>query len=162
MKNKIIISVVSVFLVCLSLISCGESNYTDTKSAKEVHSATESAISTEKGVKILDDDAILSVSDDDIPYLRDYVFVKANDSGNLNEYGIFRVENGKSGEMKTLLEKYVREKQEMYRSYEYFPSETAKVDNAKVTVFGNYAVYSFLNESDTEALHNAIKKCIEK
>lgn len=163
MKNKILISIASIIFAVVFLVSCsGEENYTDAKTAKEVNSAIASSIQTEKGVKILDDDTLLKVSDSDIPYLKDYIFIKANDSADLNEYGIFRVEDGKADDMKALLEKYVKSKQEMYRAYEYFPNETAKVDNATVSVFGNYVVYSFLNEADTEAFHNAIKECIKK
>lgn len=162
MKNKILISIISIAFAVFFLVSCANESYTDTKTAKEVNSAIESSIKTEKGVKILDDDAILNISDSEIPYLKDYIFIKANDSSDLNEYGIFRVEDGKADDMKALLENYVKSKQEMYRAYEYFPAETAKVDNATVSVFGNYVVYSFLNEADTEAFHNAIKECIKK
>lgn len=162
MKNKILISIISVAFAVFLLVSCSGKNYTDTKTAKEVYSVIESTIKTEKGVKILDDDALLNISDSEIPYLKDYIFIKANDSADLNEYGIFRVEDRKADDMKALLENYVKSKQEMYRAYEYFPTETAKVDNATVSVFGNYVVYSFLNEADTEAFHNAIKECIKK
>ena len=45
---------------------------------------------------------------------------------------------------------------------DYFPEEVEKIDCATVKVFGNYIIYSFLNEADTEAFYNAIENQIAK
>ena len=159
--KKLFLSVISIILL-LSLISCSSTDYTDTKSAQDVASAVASSITTEGGTKTLDSDAILEISDTELSYLKDFVMIRANNTKNINEYGIFRVENGKAEDMKNLISTYVENKQKTYRAMEYFPEETEKIDCATVQIFGNYVVYSFLNENDTDALHNAVKNQILK
>ena len=159
--KKLLLPIISIMLL-FSLASCSGNNYTDTKSAQDVASAVASSITTEGGTKTLDNDAILEISDIELSYLKDFVMIRANNTKNINEYGIFRVENGKAEDMKKLISTYVENKQKTYRAMDYFPEETEKIDCAKVEVFGNYVVYSFLNENDTEAFHKAIKDCITK
>ena len=74
----------------------------------------------------------------------------------------FKVEEGTSNDMKSLVEKYVANLQQTYRAMDYFPEEVEKIDFATVKVFGNYVVYSFLNENDTEAFYNAIENQIKE
>ena len=164
MKNitKTFLSLISVLLIISSLSACSNGNYTDTKSAQELSFAIEPCITTDGGTKMLDSDAILEISDTELSYLKDFVMIRANNTKNINEYGIFRVESGKTEDMKKLLSTYVENKQKTYRAMDYFPEETEKIDCATVEVFGNYVVYSFLNENDTEAFHNAIKDQISK
>lgn len=163
-KKIIIIGVVAIVaIVALVLIlSIGNNNYTDTLSTAQIYNSVADSFSTEKGVKILDDDVILEFTDDDLPYLKDYTVVKANYAKNINEVGIFRVESGKANELKKIIEKYVKETQQIYRAMDYFPEEVEKIDFATVKVFGNYVIYSFLNEKDTEAFYNAIENLIKK
>ena len=144
--KKILFSLLTV-VVILSLFSCS-AEYSDSKSASEIESAISTVITTDGGMKKLDADAILEISDSEIAFLKDFVMVKANNAKNINEYGIFRVEDGKAEEMKALLTSYVEGKQTIYRAMEYFPEETEKIDCATVKVFGNYVVYSFLNFKD--------------
>lgn len=159
--KRTLLTVVSLILL-LSLFSCSGVEFTDTKSAGEVATAVSSAITTDGGTKTLDSDAILEISDEELSYLKDFVMVRANNAKNINEYGIFRVENGKSEDMKALVSTYVENLQKTYRAMDYFPEEVEKIDCATVKVFGNYVVYSFLNESDTDAFHSAIKAEISK
>ena len=159
--KRTLLTIVSLILL-LSLFSCSGGNFTDTKSAGEVATAVSSAITTDGGTKTLDSDAILEISDEELSYLKDFVMVRANNAKNINEYGIFRVENGKSEDMKALVSTYVENLQKTYRAMDYFPEETEKIDCATVKVFGNYVVYSFLNENDTEAFYDAIKNEISK
>ena len=131
-------------------------------SAKELYSKIENSITTDGGVRILDDDVILEITDDDLTYLVDYTVVRANNAKNINEFGIFKVENGKAKELKPVIEKYLKEKQESYRAMDYFPEEVEKIDFATVKVFGNYVVFSFLNEADTEAFYKTIENELTK
>ena len=121
------------------------------------------SVTTEGGTRVLDDDVILEFVEDEIPsYLRDYTVIKANNAKNINEIGIFKVEDGKASDMKEIVESYVSNLQGQYRNMQYFPEEVEKIDCATVKVFGNYVVYSFLNEADTEAFYDAIKDTLTK
>ena len=165
MKNKkliiIAIAIVVIVALVLVLLLTGK-KYDDTLSAKELYSKIENSITTDGGVRILDDDVILEITDDDLTYLVDYTVVRANNAKNINEIGIFKVENGKAKELKPVIEKYLKEKQESYRAMDYFPEEVEKIDFATVKVFGNYVVFSFLNEADTEAFYKAIENELTK
>ena len=165
MNNKkiiiIAIAVVVIVSLVLVLLLTGK-KYDDTLSAKELYSKVENSITTDGGVRILDDDVILEITDDDLTYLVDYRVVRANNAKNINEFGIFKVENGKAKELKPVIEKYLKEKQESYRAMDYFPEEVEKIDFATVKVFGNYVVFSFLNEADTEAFYKAIENELTK
>lgn len=159
--KKIILAFITLSLL-LSAVSCSAPSYSDAKSASELADAVASAITTEGGTKVLDSDAILEISDAEIPHLRDFIMIRANNAKNVNEYGIFRVESGSVNDVKLLVEDYLENKRKSYLAMNYLPEETEKINCATVNVFGNYVVYSFLNESDTEALHKAIKSAISK
>ena len=162
-KKIIIISAIVVLIIAIVLIALlTGKKYDDTLSAKELYSKIENSITTDGGVRILDDDVILEITDDDLTYLVDYTVVRANNAKNINEIGIFKVENGKAKELKPVIEKYLKEKQESYRAMDYFPEEVEKIDFATVKVFGNYVVFSFLNEADTEAFYKAIESELTK
>ncbi len=165
MNNKKIIIIATAIVVIVALVLVlllTGKKYDDTLSAKELYSKVENSITTDGGVRILDDDVILEITDDELTYLVDYRVVRANNAKNINEIGIFKVENGKAKELKPVIEKYLKEKQESYRAMDYFPEEVEKIDFATVKVFGNYVVFSFLNEADTEAFYNAIEKELTK
>lgn len=162
-KKIIIISAIVVLIIAIVLVVLlTGKKYDDTLSAKELYSKIENSITTDGGVRILDDDVILEITDDELTYLVDYRVVRANNAKNINEIGIFKVENGKAKELKPVIEKYLKEKQESYRAMDYFPEEVEKIDFATVKVFGNYVVFSFLNEADTEAFYNAIENELTK
>ncbi|MBO5715338.1 MAG: DUF4358 domain-containing protein [Clostridia bacterium] len=92
----------------------------------------------------------------------DYTVVRAKNAKNINEIGIFKVENGKAKELKHIIDAYLKEKQDAYRAMDYFPEEVEKIDFATVKIFGNYVIYSFLNEADTEAFYKAIENELTK
>lgn len=164
-NTKILIICLSVVLVVAIIIAIAMMNnksYIDEYSATDLYNSVANSFSTDGGTKILDADAILEFTDEDIPYIRDYTIVKANNSKNINEIGIFRVEYEKAKEMKALVDEYVSNLQQSYRSMDYFPEEVEKINCATVKIFGNYVIYSFLNEKDTEAFYDAIENTIRK
>ncbi len=166
MKNKklIIIIVAAIILVGIAVIafSGSSSSYLDTFSTTEIYDRVDDSFTTVGGTRTLDDDVILEFTDKDLPYLIDYTVVKAKNAKNINEIGIFKVQDGKAKDLKNIIQKYVEDKQQLYRSMDYFPEEVEKIDFAKVSVMGNYVVYSFLNEKDTEAFYSAIEELIKK
>lgn len=155
-RSSFIIAIL--ILSAIAITSC--TNYIDTLSSRELASVGEAAFTTDGGTKILDEDFILELSDSDIDYLRDFTVIKANDAKNINEIGIFRVESGKADDMRSLVTVYVENLKKQYSSMQYFPEEAEKYELATVKVFGNYVVYSFLNESDTEAFYDAVENAI--
>ena len=165
-NTKILIVCLAALLLVVGIVSIvlinNNNKYTDALSATELYNAVANSFETSGGNKVLDSDVILEFSDNELSYLKDYIVVKANNAKNINEIGIFKVEEGTSNDMKSLVEKYVANLQQTYRAMDYFPEEVEKIDFATVKVFGNYVVYSFLNENDTEAFYNAIENQIKE
>ncbi len=159
--KRLILLCITIIIVSSLLISCTP-NYFDNISASYIANAGAESFTTSGGVKTLDEDVILEFTEEELDYLIDYCVIKANDAKNINEIGVFRVENGKTNELKPLIEKYVENLQKTYRAMNYFPEEAEKIDFATVKVFGNYVVYSFLNENDTEAFYNAVENSLKK
>ena len=166
MKKKVIIIIICV--VALAIIgttlalTLRNKKYDDSLSSNELYNKVANSFATVGGVTVLDDDIILEFMDDKPDYLIDYTVVRAQNAKNINEIGIFKVKNGKAKELKSVIEKYVTDMQSAYRAMDYFPEEVEKIDCATVKVFGNYIIYSFLNEADTEAFYNAIENQIAK
>ena len=110
MKNKKIIIALAVALIILIVavlvFISASSSYTDEFSSKELYEQVKDSFITDGGTKILDDDVILEFTDSDLPYLIDYIIVKANNAKNINEIGIFKVEGGKVNDIKKIVLKY--------------------------------------------------------
>ena len=166
MKNKkilIILAIVLIAIVVVALLLLGTSSkYTEKYSSSELYDLVKNSFETDGGTKILDSDVILEFTETDLDYLVDYTVVKANNAKNINEIGIFKVKNGKASELKKIVTDYLEDKQQIYRAMDYFPEEVEKIDCAKVTVYGNYVIYSFLNEADTSAFYSAIENLIKE
>lgn len=164
-KVKIlIISIVSVLVVgaVLMIVLLNTKKYTDIFSAEELYSKVANSFSTDGGTKVLDPDVILEFSDDNLSYIESYIVVKAKNVKNINEIGIFKVDKGSVDDMEDIVENYVSNLQQVYRAMDYFPEEVEKIDCAKVEVFGNYVIYSFLNEQDTESFYSSIENVLQE
>ena len=164
-NNKLIIIValaIVVVLVVVLLLSSSKATYDDVLSAQELMNIASAVVNTDGGTKSLDSDVILEFTEEDVPYLIDFIVIKANKAKNINEMGIFKVASGNADQMYDIVSNYVNTKQGIYRAIDYFPEEVEKIDCATVKIFGNYIIYSFLNESDTEAVYNAIENQLKK
>ena len=162
-KTLIILLMVAVILgIVIALVYPSNEEYKNEYSANELYTKVENSFFTEGGVKILEEDIILEFVDKIPEYIEDYVVVKANNAKNINEVGIFKVDGKNSNEMKSIIEKYVINLQKSYRAMDYFPEEIEKIDGARIKVFGNYVIYSFLNEKDSDAFYKAIKNTLIK
>lgn len=158
---KKIISIIAMLIALLTLASCG-GDYTDTLPSSELAQIGISAVASNGNVRVEDEDFLLEFTDGELSYLIDFTVISAQEAKNINEIGIFRVEDGKASDMKSLVADYVASKQRVYRAMDYFPEEVEKIDCATVKVFGNYVVYSFLGELDTEAFYSAVEGAIKK
>lgn len=163
-KKLLIIAVVAIFIIfgVIFFITSQAGSYSDDYSSKALFENAKNSFTTDGGTKTLDDDVILEFTDKNLDYLIDYTVVKANNAKNINEIGIFKVTSGNANDLKKLVTKYLEDKQQSYRAMDYFPEEVEKIDCAKVVVYGNYVIYSFLNENDTEAFYTAIQNLIKK
>lgn len=81
-------------------------------------------------------------------YVRQSSISYAQNTNNLDEFGIFEVEEGQAEQLHSLLmhaylQKRYSDNREWYNSY--MPMETAKLRDAEVRVYGNCVVYAILS-----------------
>lgn len=137
--------------------------YTDKFSSEELYNTVADSFFTEGEIHIFEkNDVILEYADEDLPYLIDCIVVKAKNAKNINEIGIFKVKDGNAKEMNDLVDKYLTNLQESYRAMDYFPEEIEKIDLARTKIFGNYVVYSFLDEKDTANFYSSLEKVLRE
>lgn len=111
---------------------------------------------------------------DDQDFIQEYVafseYVKesqifyAQNTNDLDEFGIFEVEEGKAQEVRTrLLRGYLKKRYddnlEWYNSY--MPTETPKLRDAEVRVYGNCVVYAVLSKEARKTFFDECEKLLK-
>ena len=164
MKLNRIHFIILVVLMATIVSACTIKNdmYRNDYDSLTLYNIVSNSFYTEGGVNVMDNDVLLEFIDIKPEYLIDYTVVKAKDAKNINEIGIFRVNSDGVNEIKDMVNNYVANLMQSYRAMDYFPEEIEKIDCAKVKVFGNYVIYSFLNEKDSESFYNSIEAAIRK
>ena len=158
------------FLICLfalsfllSLCSCNGAEYANDRNVSDLIADAEAALDGADAYRAQADDLLA-----DYFTLPDYVtsveYRLSKDGNNIDEFGIYQVTDGNAKALKRLVEDYLSKSYEQNQAYcdSYNPQQTPKLRDAEVKVFGNYVIYSFLNENDTEAFYDAIKNEISK
>ena len=92
-------------------------------------------------------------------YVMDSIIRFASDSGNLNEIGIFHTTDGNAFHMADLLKTYLMQSYEKNRSWydSYIPTETPKLRDAEIRIYGNYVVYAILSKDSKNQLFQSIE-----
>ncbi len=158
MKTKRILILIILTLV---LVSCN-ADYGNALSSYEVAYAGRAVLFSDAGMRWLGEDAILEFSDHELPFLIDFAVARSNDAKNIDEIGVFKTEAEHREETFEIVSRYLENKQDSYRAMNYFPGEREKIECATVRCFGNYVVYSFLSEKDTDLFYSAVVQALRK
>lgn len=92
------------------------------------------------------------------------IMIADDQNKNIDQIGVFHVRD--ASDVKTcrkIIEEYV-ESQKLYLSDlldSYNPGEKPKLDNAKVTVCGNYILYTILTSDDTKSVQKAFEDLLK-
>ena len=155
--KRILITLLSVVLL-LSLISCNTQKYRDDQAVAELAGKAVTALND--GVTYLPaDSGYLSDYLTKPDYVTEEIIFFATETNNLNEFGIFHVQDGNAEAMKELLKGYLKQSLEKNQTWydSYIPEETPKLRDAEVQVYGNYVVYAILGTDDRATLFDSIK-----
>lgn len=128
--------------------------YTSDASPRELMDIGISAIDKSDFV-YMDDDAIYSFADDRADVI-DFCIVRSRASKNINEIGIFRLAEGTAEQFAPAVRRYAENLKAAYGSMNYFPAEKVKYENSRVVIIGDYVIYSFLNDHDSDAFYRAV------
>ena len=157
---KKIYLILLLIVVLIFSVSCSKNVYSNSFSSYELYlKAIPKGINN--NVSVLDKDVIYEISDSTPSDLTDYTVIRDNDAKNINEIGIFKFNDGGLYEFEPIVKKYLEEKQNMYRAMNYLSNEAEKIEFAKVKIFGNYIIYSFLNEENTNTLYSNIENLLK-
>ena len=97
-------------------------------------------------------------------YVKDSSLYYAQNTNNLDEFGVFEVEEGKAGAVRSLLtqgylQKRYNDNREWYDSY--MPTETYKLRDAEVRVYGNCVAYAILSPEQRTAFFAECEKLLK-
>ena len=148
-------------LILASFCSCA--SYSDTVDTEHLADVGLQALSNQ----------IEYVEIDDV-YLTDYFEMPewvideesrmSKSASSIDQIGIFHVTDGHADEMEELLSAYLTKSYADNKAWydSYVPGETAKLRDAEVRVFGNYAVYAILSDNDRTLFFEAVENELTK
>ncbi|MBQ4274515.1 MAG: DUF4358 domain-containing protein [Clostridia bacterium] len=171
MKNRRIKAAIAVILTLLSavfsLAACNQKE--DEKYKKEINTqeiATTLSQKTPTASAWINEDQYFIEEYVDIPdYIKESSIYYAKNTNDLDEFGIFLVEEGKEKATRLLLlqgylQKRYTENQEWYNSY--MPTETPKLRDAEVRIYGNCVVYAVLSAEQRTAFFAECEKLLKE
>ena len=157
-------------LLMLPLTACESTNWKDDLTAASLTATVKSSLPAGDGWETVSDDYVSPSAwgEDYADYLSlvtDYVItVSAESDMNVDEMGIFHAGSAKdAAKIKSFAEKYLEGKKlrmaPLLESYNQ--AELPKLDCAKVTVCGNYVLYTILSAENTTAAHTAFETALK-
>ena len=163
--KKIFRTVVCILLAAVTLCatSCQKETYQKDIDAKSIADALCEKTPTES--KWIDDSQTFIEEYITPEAVKESYVYYAQNTNDLDEFGIFEVEEGKAQEVRNqLLSGYLKkrysENLEWYNSY--MPTETPKLRDAEVRVFGNCVVYAVLSQENRKAFFDECEKLLKK
>ena len=170
MKNRRINAAIAATLMLLSAVfsfaACNQKE--DEEYKKEINTqeiATTLSQKTPTASAWINEDQYFIEEYVDIPdYIKESSIYYAKNTNDLDEFGIFLVEEGKEKATRLLLlqgylQKRYTENQEWYNSY--MPTETPKLRDAEVRIYGNCVVYAVLSAEQRTAFFAECEKLLK-
>ena len=141
----------------LFLPACRRKSYRNDLSAQVLAELGANAIAMEDPV-FEGADALPSISES-IDSESDVVVCHSADGSRLDEICVFHTDNNNAATVSTFLRNYLSETFENNRAYydSYIPSETPKLRDAEVRIYGSYVVYAILDKNDRSRFFETIK-----
>ena len=149
-------------LLLASLISCAGESYRDDLPTAALAEQVRAAL-PQKNDYVTDDSGFT----EDYFTLSDSVYehtvLYARQTNNLDEFGIYHVKKEDAKELaRQLREDYLAASLERNRDWydSYIPTETPKLRDAEVRVYGSYVVYAILDKEGRTTLFDAVERAL--
>ena len=164
MKNttiKLISTLIGIAFI-FSLCACSKS-YRDDASASDLMSEITKAVVVTGGYESPETDFVDFYMSGVSDICDEYVIKLSSEDTNMNEIGVFHAKNSADAKaISEICQKYVDKQKSSSLTVDYLPGEIEKYEDAKVMVYGNYVIYTFLTDADRQAAVSAILPLIEK
>ena len=158
MKKRISILLIAVLLISL-LAACGGGSASKNVPVADLADAVGTAI----GKPDLADPGesyVKGYFKKDAAELGEYA-IRINTMGtNIDEFGIFKAGTLTAAELKTLVESYLKLRQDSWMD-EYMPDEKPKMMNAEVKVQGDYVMYCILSDAEKTTAFKAFTDALK-
>lgn len=148
--------------VFFSLCACASASYSDLVPTDRLGAELLETLDADGDYLTAEQDALADYFT--LPdFVTDHTVYFRSDRNNLDEFGIFHAEDGRVGEMATLLSDYLDRSFADNRAWydSYIPTETPKLRDAEVRTYGNYAVYAILSREDRARLFDALESALK-
>ncbi len=168
MKNrakKVTRAIILVLLCAVFVLSScgGEEGFKKEIDTAEI-AATLSKKTPIESVWINEDQSFISEYTELPAFVKSSAIYYAQNTNNLDEFGIFLVEPGKAKAMRMqLAQNYLKKRYDENREWydSYMPTETPKLRDAEVRIYGNCVVYAVLSPEQRTAFFAECEKLLK-
>ncbi len=94
----------------------------------------------------------------------DFRIIYSSDANDINEIGVFHCPDEQSSkEFLSVVKDYISEQQENQKAFiaSYAPREVPKLEAAEVKRYGNYVIYTILDENAKKEVFEEVKELLE-
>ena len=98
-------------------------------------------------------------------FIKSSAIYYAQDTNNLDEFGVFWVESGKAQMLRLqLTQEYLKKRYDDNLSWynSYMPAETPKLRDAEVRIYGDCVVYAVLSQESRKAFFDECEKLLKE
>lgn len=167
--TRALLSLLLVLCLTLSAVGCDGGNVRDDLTVENIRLAITPAVEKDSAWVAVDSDFISASTwgedyEELLSMTAEYVIcIASNADMNINEMGIFRFDSAADAKRaKEIVDGYLTatalRMTPLLESYNQ--AELPKLDNADVTVLGNYLVYTILDSTATTAVHSAFEEML--
>jgi len=145
------------------LLLCSCSNYADDIDTDNLATVGLNALGD--GIDYVEaDDGFLDDYFEEPSWVTDSEIYLAPTASNINQVGVYHVQDGHAEELEIILSDYLNRAYEENGNWynSYIPKETPKLRDAEVKRFGNYVVYAILNQNDRAIFFETIENDLTK
>lgn len=156
MKKFIFLTVIAAAV----LSSCAKVGYADSVSCSDIGTAVFNVADSEKEYAPFEPSHIEQYFKETDKY-DDYYAVYSTDTADIDELGIFHAtSNNNADAMVKECQSYIEELQKNSRAFiaSYAPLELPKLDGAQVRQFGNYVIYTVLEEEQANKIFKQVRE----
>lgn len=164
-KTKKTAHIIILMLLCAAFIltACAKAEYKKDVKPREIADALCEKIPTE-GAWIGEDQSFIEEYVILPEYVKESQIYYAKSTNNLDEFGILLVEEGKAKAVKAILmQRYLQKRYDENREWydSYMPTETPKLRDAEVRVYGNCVAYAILSPEGRTAFFSECEKLLK-
>jgi len=152
--------IICIFCILL-FVSCGENAINPDIPLADISVEVNKVLSNADKLSNVDTALLEGIASLNPDIISDYVIMLQTKGTEIDQYGIFKVDNDKNAlELKKSLDNYIEILNKNQADFNYLPTETVKLKNAEAFIAGPYVVYTIMSEDDNTAFNKIFNDMI--